>query len=104
MIRRASIVLLWIVSCGVSQAQTTTPRAADQFGPATSATSSTAPRSPDAKPEEKNHFKFRSNEPKPLGDPYKDQRPMERPGSLPNSSDGRPPVQCAQTPMDPACR
>ena len=94
---------------GATFAQSASPQAADQFGPARSSTAAAArdaynnsrtPRSNEAD----SHFKFRENKPAQLQDPYPDRRPFEKAGQPPTAQDGRPPVQCAQTPTDPACR
>jgi hypothetical protein len=109
MSRTFAIALCLATFAGASFAQSAPPQAADQFGPARSSTAaaardaynnSRAPRAGEAD----SHFKFRDNKPAQLGDPYPDRRPFEKAGQPPTAQDGRPPVQCAQTPMDPACR
>lgn len=109
MYRPLAYALCLATFAGASFAQSASPQAADQFGPARSSTAAAArdaynnSRTPRAG-EADSHFKFRDNKPAPLGDPYPDRRPFEKAGQPPTAQDGRPPVQCAQTPMDPACR
>jgi hypothetical protein len=109
MYRPFAFALCIATFAGASFAQSTSRPAADQFGPARSTTAaaaadaydnSRAPRTG----ETDSHFKFRDNKLAPLKDPYPDRRPFEKAGQPPTAQDGRPPVQCAQTPMDPACR
>jgi hypothetical protein len=109
MYRPLAVALCLTLLAGASFAQSASPQATDQFGPARNGTAaaardaydhSHAPRAGEAD----SHFKFRDNKPAALGDPYPDRRPFEKAGQPPTAQDGRPPVQCAQTPMDPACR
>lgn len=104
MYRSFALALCLVTFADAGFAQSESRPAADQFGPARSTTAAynnaPAPRAG----ETEGHFKFRENKPAPLKDPYPDRRPFEKAGQPPTAQDGRPPVQCAQTPMDPACR
>lgn len=109
MVRPFVLALCLATVAGASFAQSASPQAADQFGPAHGSTAAAAADAYNGARtsragEADSHFKFRDNKLAPLKDPYPDRRPFEKAGQPPTAQDGRPPVQCAQTPMDPACR
>ena len=109
MYRPFALALCLATFAAASFAQSASRPAADQFGPARSSTAAAAADAynkagASRTGEADSHFKFRDNRPGQLKDPYPDRRPFEKAGQPPTAQDGRPPVQCAQTPMDPACR